>query len=62
MEGEELMENTSNSTHKNNDSHVASDLRCPETTSQKQERYTKGRFFYMCNVSYPHKLLSQAGC
>lgn len=62
MEGEELMENTSNSTHKNNDSHVASDLRCPETTSQKQERYTNGRFFYMCNVSYSHRLLSQAGC
>lgn len=61
MEGEELMENTSDSTCKNNNSHAAFDLQYPKTTSQKQEKYTKGRFFYICNASYLHRLLSQAG-
>lgn len=62
MVREQLMENIPNSTHKNNDSHAAPDLRCPKTASQKWERYTSGRFFYMCNVSYLHRFLSQAGC
>lgn len=61
MEGEELMENMSNSAHKNNYSHAASDLSCSKTTFQKQERYTKGRYFYMCNVSYLDRLPSEAG-
>ena len=39
MEEEDLMENKSSSTHKNNDSHAAPDLRYAKTASQKWERY-----------------------